>query len=149
MSENYECIISTDKSLLDIQMIITFLGNSYWAKGRPASIIERSIENSLCFGVYLNDKQIGFARVITDYAVFGYLADVFILEEYRGNGYSKKLIQRIIDHPDLKYIKRWILATKDAHGLYAKTGFRPLENPQRFMELIRHDSYDDLEFHSN
>ena len=128
--------ISTDKSLLDFDVIYGFLSESYWAKGRPLEIIKKSIENSLCFGVYLKGKQIGFARVVTDYATFAWIADVFIVENHRGNGYSKKLLESILLHPEMKNMKRWILATKDAHTLYNKFGFRQLKNPERFMEIV-------------
>ncbi|HSD62353.1 MAG TPA: GNAT family N-acetyltransferase [Ignavibacteriaceae bacterium] len=136
MAEPDNFFISTDKSLLDINVIFNFLSSSYWANGRSIHTIKQSIENSLCFGVYLNKKQIGFARVITDYSTFGYIADVFILEEHRGNGYSKELIKAIKECSELQNIRRWMLATKDAHGLYAKFGFQQLKNPERFMEIV-------------
>ncbi len=131
-----EIVISTDKSLLDLDIIYNFLSGSYWAKGRTLSIVKKSIENSLTFGVYRKNVQIGFARVVTDYAAFAYIADVFILEEYRGKGYSKELIRQIMTHPDLQTVKRWMLATKDAHKLYSQFGFRILRNPERFMEIV-------------
>ncbi len=137
MQEQAQIVISTDKSLLDIDVINNFLSSSYWAKDRSLSVIKKSIENSLTFGIYLEGNQIGFARVVTDYATFAYLADVFILETYRGKGYSKELIKRITTHPELQTVKRWMLATKDAHKLYSKFGFRVLRNPERFMEIIR------------
>jgi GNAT superfamily N-acetyltransferase len=130
-----EIRISTDKSLLDMDMIYSFLSDSYWAKGRSLQELIKATVNSLCFGVYLHNKQIGFGRVVTDYATFAYLADVFILEEFRGKGHSKKLIKTIMEFPELKTIKRWMLATQDAHGLYLKFGFRQLKNPEKFMEL--------------
>ncbi len=136
MSAPEDIEISTDKSRLDIDIIYGFLSESYWAKGRPLKVIEKSIENSLCFGVYLNSRQIGFARVVTDYATFAWLADVFIIENHRGNGYSKKLLEAILLHPEMKNLKRWLLATKDAHTLYNKFGFRQLKNPERFMEIV-------------
>jgi len=129
-------MISTDKSLLDIDVIYNFLSRSYWAEGRPSEIVRKSIKNSLCFGVYLNKNQIGFARVVTDYATFAWIADVFILEEYRGKGYSKQLLKTILEYPELVNLKRWILATKDAHKLYSRFGFDQLKNPERFMEII-------------
>jgi GNAT superfamily N-acetyltransferase len=137
MTENSELIISTDKSLLNIEIIHGFLSESYWAKARPLEVLKKAIENSLCFGVYLNNSQIGFARVVTDYSTFAYLADVFILEEFRGKGYSKQLIEKIISYPDLQSLNRWMLATKDAHTLYSKFGFKMLKNPERFMEITR------------
>ncbi len=131
-----QILISTDKSLLDLDVIFNFLSSSYWAKDRTLSVMKKSIENSLTFGVYINGNQIGFARVVTDYATFAYIADVFILESYRGNGYSKELVKVIISHTDLKTVRRWMLATKDAHELYSKFGFRKLGNPERFMEIV-------------
>jgi GNAT superfamily N-acetyltransferase len=128
--------ISTDKSRLDVPVICDFLANSsYWARNVPLSTVQKSIENSLCFGIYDDgDRQVGFARVITDYAVFAYLADVFILEPYRGRGLAKWLIACIVSNPELQDLRRWMLATKDAHGLYAQYGFNPLSKPERFME---------------
>lgn len=136
MDKPENIIISTDKSLLDINVIFNFLSGSYWANGRSINTIKKSIENSLCFGVYTGNKQIGFARIITDYSTFLYIADVFILEEYRGRGYSKKLLKTIEEFPELQNIRRWMLATKDAHGLYEQFGFVPLKNPERFMEIV-------------
>ncbi|GET31460.1 N-acetyltransferase [Prolixibacter bellariivorans] len=127
--------ISNDKSLLDLEMIHDFLTNrSYWAKGRSMETVKRSVENSLCFGVYENGKQVGFARVVTDYAVFAWLLDVFILEEYRGRGLSKQLMSAIISHPNLQNLKRWGLGTDDAHGLYQQFGFTALSKPNNMME---------------
>ena len=146
MSETDECLISTDKTLLDVRMIYNFLSQSYWAAGRPFSIVKKAIENSLCFGIYCNNKQIGFARVVTDYSTFAYLADVFILEEYRGKGYSKKLLKTIVEYPELQSIKRWMLATNDAHSLYAKFGFKSLKNPEKFMEIVKKISSVNLKF---
>ena len=125
--------ISTDKHKLDIPYIHRFLVQSYWAENIPIEIVERSINGSFCFGVYEGEQQIGFARVITDKATFGYLADVFIDEKYRGRGLSKKLVAAIMSHPDLQGFRSWQLATLDAHGLYEKFGFRPLDNPERIM----------------
>lgn len=136
MAETDKILISTDKSMLDIDIIFQFLSRSYWAKNRTFETVRKSIENSLCFGVYLNNKQIGFARVVTDFATFAWLADVFILEDYRGKGYSKKLLQTILSLPELINMRRWILATKDAHNLYSKFGFQPLNGPERFMEIL-------------
>jgi GNAT superfamily N-acetyltransferase len=146
MSVTEECLISTDKTLLDVRMIYNFLSQSYWAAGRPFTIVKKAIENSLCFGIYCNKKQIGFARVVTDYSTFAYLADVFILEEYRGKGYSKKLLKTIVEYPELQSIKRWILATNDAHNLYAKFGFKSLKNPEKFMEIVKNISSVNLKF---
>ena len=129
-----EYSISTDKSRLDIEVIHGFLDKSYWAAGRAVETIRRSIENSLAFGIYKGAQQVGFARVITDYATFAWLADVFVLEEFRGQGLSKWLMEAIISHPDLKALRRWVLATKDAHELYRRFGFNELSRPERWME---------------
>ncbi|MBC7889377.1 MAG: GNAT family N-acetyltransferase [Ferruginibacter sp.] len=125
--------ISTDKTKLNISYIHQFLSQSYWAENIPVEIVQRSIDGSVCFGVYDNGQQVGFARVITDKATFGYLADVFIDESYRGRGLSKWLMETIMGHPDLQGFRNWQLATRDAHGLYAKFGFKPLDNPERIM----------------
>ena len=132
-----EYTISTDPDLLDLEMIHGFLTSSYWATGRSIETIQRSISSSLSFGVYKERRQIGFARVITDYETLAWIADVFILDEFRGQGLSKWLMEVIIKHPDLQGFRRWILATKDAHGLYEKFGFTALRRPERWME--RHD----------
>ncbi|MEP7144985.1 MAG: GNAT family N-acetyltransferase [Ferruginibacter sp.] len=129
--------ISTNKSKLNIPYIHRFLSQTYWAENIPLEIVQRSIDGSVCFGVYEGDHQIGFARVITDKATFGYLADVFIDEIYRGRGLSKWLMEIIIAHPELQGFRTWQLATKDAHGLYAKFGFKQLDNPERIMR--KHD----------
>ena len=136
-----EFLVTTDPARLDIEFIHSFLSNSYWAEGIPRETVERSIANSLCFGVYEGDKQVGFARVITDYATFAYLADVFIAESYRGRGLSKVLMECIVKHPELQGLRRWTLATRDAHELYAKFGFTHLAKPDRFMELHDPDVY--------
>ena len=129
--------ISTDKEKLDIRAIHSYLANeSYWAKGRTLETVQRSIENSLCFGVYLENRQVGFARVITDYAVFAWLLDVFILPEYQGNGYGKKLVEAIMTHNNLQGLRRWGLGTDDAHGLYKQFGFAPLNKPGNMMEIL-------------
>lgn len=130
-------LISTDNSLLDIDVIHQYLGReSYWAKGITKEKVQRSIDNSMCFSIYHEKKQIGFARVITDKATFAYLADVFVLNAYRGQGLSKWLIQTILAHPDLQGLRRWVLATADAHGLYKQFGFEPLAIPDRWMNLF-------------
>ena len=129
--------ISTDNDLLDIALIHNYLDkDSYWANGITFDVVERSINNSLCFGVYIRAKQIGFARVVTDKAVFAYLADVFILPEFRKQGLSKWLVQTIINHTDLQGLRRWSLATVDAHGLYAQFGFTEITNPERWMQIF-------------
>ena len=135
--ERGEYTISTDKARLDVGVIHGFLNSSYWAAGRTIETIQRSIDNSLPFGVYKGDQQIGFARVITDYATFAWIADVFILVAFQGQGLGNWLMEVIITHPDLQGFRRWVLATKDAHELYRKFGFSELKLPERWME--RHD----------
>jgi GNAT superfamily N-acetyltransferase len=140
---------STDKALLDLPYIHAFLSErSYWAPGIPLDIVRRSVENSLCVGIYVSNpadaaarKQVGFARVITDLATFGYLADVFIDEACRGKGLSKALVAFIMSFEELKFLRRFILATKDAHSLYEQYGFNLLRSPERFMEIARPDVY--------
>ena len=129
--------VDTDKRRLDVERIHAFLTTSYWAKGIPLDVVRRSIERSLCFGLYDVDEQVGFARVVSDGATFAYLADVFVLDSHRGRGLGKLLVSEVLAHPELQGLRRWVLATRDAHALYAQHGFTPLSNPQRFME--RHD----------
>lgn len=128
--------ISTDKSLLNIESIYDFLSNrSYWAKGRTRETVEKSIQHSLCFGMFNQQhQQAGFARVITDYALFAWLLDVVIFEEHRGHGLGKMLIRHIINHEELKNVRRWMLGTRDAHGLYEQFGFTSIADPHRLME---------------
>ncbi len=129
--------ISTDKKRLDIPLTHEFLSKeSYWGKGRDIETIKRSIENSFCFGVYNDDTQIGFARVVTDYAVFAWILDVFIIEDYKGKGYGKKLMSAIMTQDKLQNLQRWGLGTDDAHGLYEQFGFKPLRKPQSMMEIV-------------
>jgi GNAT superfamily N-acetyltransferase len=132
--------ISTDAARLDIGLIHGFLSTSYWARGRRRSVVERAIRNSLCFGVYREQRQVAFARVVTDRAVFAYLMDVFVLPEYRGRGISKTLLRTILDHPDLQNLRLFLLVTRDAHGLYQQFGFRPLTEPAEVMEIRDPDS---------
>lgn len=129
--------ISTDHSRLDIDTICDFLSRAYWAKGRPRERTERALANSLVFGLYDGDKQIGLARVVTDYAVFAYLCDVFIHEDYRAHGLGKWLMQTIHSHPDLQGLRRWTLATRDAHGLYKQFGWDALGHHENWMEIFR------------
>jgi N-acetylglutamate synthase-like GNAT family acetyltransferase len=139
-----ELLISTDKTLLDIDVIHAYLsGESYWAMNIPREVVERSITHSLCFGVYRDHRQIGFARLITDQATFAYLADVFILEDFRGQGLSKWLIHSIHAHPELQGLRRWVLGTKDAHGLYEQFGWVRFgeDQLQRFMQKQDRVSY--------
>jgi GNAT superfamily N-acetyltransferase len=132
MNEDIE--ISTDPARLDIDVIHRYLSeDSYWARGIPLALVKRAVENSLCFGAYLNRRQVGFARVITDRATFAYLADVFVLEPYRGRGYGKVLVQAIMEHPYLQGLRQMLLFTRDAHSLYAPFGFLIPDNPERIM----------------
>jgi GNAT superfamily N-acetyltransferase len=136
-----EFLVSTDRALIDLEVVHRFLTECYWAKGIPRDIVARSIENSLCFGVYAEGKQVGFARVISDYATYAYIGDVFLLESFRGRGLGKWLMECIMQHPRLQGLRRWSLVTSDAHGLYAQFGFEPLKKPQNYMELHRPDVY--------
>ena len=128
--------ISSDKNKLDIEVIHSFLTESYWGEGRTKEAVIKSIENSLNFGVYLNGKQIGFARAVTDYTIYVYLMDVFILPEERGKGYSKQLMKVILKDPRLQDCKDWTLKTKDAHGLYEQFGFKRAQHSEKIMERI-------------
>ena len=131
LSSDYE--ISCDPERIDIPLVHEFLRGSYWAEGRSRETVERSIKHSLCFGVYAAEQQIAFARVVTDRAVFAYLADVFVVPEFRGRGVSKALMRTILAHPDLQGLRTFLLGTRDAHGLYAQFGFGPIAEPQRLM----------------
>lgn len=133
--------ISTDPARLDFEVIHGYLHRAYWSPGVPREVVEKAARHSLCFGVYEGEKQIGYARVISDYAVFAYLADVFILEAYRGLGLGKWLVSCVLAHPDLQNLRKWMLATRDAHGLYAQYGFRPLPTPAMIMEKRNPDPY--------
>ena len=128
-----EIIISTDKNKLDIPLIYSFLSKSYWAKGRTSAQVEKSIENSRCYGMYLNGEQIGFTRVVTDKVVFAYLMDVFIVENQRGKGYATQLMNAILEDEDIAQVQNWFLRTNDAQPFYAKFGFSELEHPERTM----------------
>jgi GNAT superfamily N-acetyltransferase len=128
--------ISTDNQSLNIPLIHDFISNqSYWGQGRKIEIVQLALDNSLNFGLYKNGEQIGFARVVTDYCTFAWLADVFIVDGFRGEGLSKWLMEVIMNHPRLVNMRRWVLATKDAHGLYEQFGFGPMAQPERWMEL--------------
>jgi GNAT superfamily N-acetyltransferase len=130
-----EYTISTDRSRLDLNLIHNYLSNeSYWATGRARDVVERAIQNSLPFGIYQATAQVGFARIVTDYATFAWVADVFVLPAHRGRGLSKWLMEVIIAHPQLQGFRRWVLSTRDAHGLYERFGFIPLHRPERWME---------------
>ena len=136
-----EYLISTNKALLDFGVIHGFLSRSYWSPGISPDIVKRAAENSVTFGVYHGNRQVGYARVISDLTTFAYLADVFIVEEERGRGLSKWLVQTILQAPVLQGLRRWMLATKDAHGLYVQQGFIPLEDPTIFMQISKPDIY--------
>ena len=134
-------LISTDPARLDVRAIHAYLTRSYWASGIPLETVERCIQGAMCFGVYDDGRQIGFARVITDRATFAYLADVYILESHQRRGLGKWLMRVIMAHPDLQGLRRFSLATRDAHGLYAQFGFTPLRAPDRHMEIARPNIY--------
>lgn len=131
MENNIE--ISKDKSKLEIEVIYEFLKTTYWANTRTRKEVEETIKNSDCFGLYLNNKQIGFLRVLTDKVAFAYLMDVFILDEYRGNGYSKLLLSEVMKDQEYQKVKMWMLKTSDAHKLYEKFGFGKLDDPEKYM----------------
>jgi GNAT superfamily N-acetyltransferase len=131
LSSEYE--ISSDPNRVDVTLVHEFLRTSYWAEGRARDTVERCIRNSLCFGVYTRSEQVAFARVITDRAVFAYLADVFVVPKFRGRGIAKALVQAVLDHPDLQTVRTFLLGTRDAHGLYAQFGFGAVREPQRLM----------------
>jgi len=134
-------VISTDTRRLDRGAIHAFLRNSYWAPGIPRAVVDRSIQNSLPFGVYDSEGQVGFARVITDYATFAYIADVFVLPSHRGRGLARWLMEVIHAHPDLQGLRRWMLVTRDAQALYRKVGYRDVEDCSRFMEIVNRSVY--------
>jgi GNAT superfamily N-acetyltransferase len=134
-------VISTDPSRLDRETVHRFLAGSYWAPGIPRAVVDRSIEHSIAFGLYEGAAQVGFARVVTDRATFAYLADVFVLESHRGRGLARWLMDSIRGHPDLQGLRRWLLATRDAHGLYRRCGFRAVEDASRYMEIVDRDVY--------
>jgi GNAT superfamily N-acetyltransferase len=134
-------LITTDRARLNLDVIHGFLTNCYWCKGISRELVARSIEHSLCFGIYDKDAQVGFARVISDFATHAYIGDVFVLESYRGRGLSKWLMECILRHPQLQGLRRWSLVTGDAHGLYSQFGFTPLQAPERWMEIHNLDVY--------
>ena len=129
-----QCYVSTDKRLLDIKLVHEYLSNAYWSKGRSAALVEKSIENSLCFGVFTKEgRQIGFARIVTDYVIFAWLMDVFVIDEYQGKGIGKLLVGYIVNYPRLQEVNGIGLRTEDAHGLYEKYGFKAIPEPQTWM----------------
>jgi GNAT superfamily N-acetyltransferase len=138
-----EFVVSTDRARLDLDVIYAFLTNCYWAKGIPRDVVAKSIDHALCFGIYDGaGAQVGFARVVSDFATVAYLGDVFVLESHRGRGLSKWMMECIMQHPSLQGLRRWILLTRDAHGLYSQFGFTSVESPQKWMELHRRDVYE-------
>jgi GNAT superfamily N-acetyltransferase len=139
-----EFLISTDPARLDLSVIHGVLTSCYWARGIPREVVARAIEHSLSFGVYDGSAQVGFARVVSDFATVAYLGDVFVLESHRGRGLGKWMMKCIMQHPALQNLRRWILLTRDAHGLYAEFGFTPVKSPERYMELHRPDVYEKL-----
>ncbi|MEK8030842.1 GNAT family N-acetyltransferase [Ideonella sp. DXS29W] len=133
--------VSTDPARLDFDAIHAYLTRSYWSPGISRELVERAAANSLCFGLYRGDEQVGYARVVTDQATFAYLCDVYVLEAHRGQGLSKWMMQSIQSHPGLQHLRRFMLATRDAHGLYAGFGFAPLAHPERLMEIVVPDAH--------
>lgn len=144
-----EYFISTDKSKLQFDVIHRYLSTSYWSPNIPMEIIKRAAEGSLCFGIYKiengEERQVGYSRIISDYATFAYLADVFVLETERGNGLSKWMMECIKGIPELQGLRRWMLATRDAHGLYAQYGFTPIDDPKPFMQINFPDIYNSMQ----
>jgi GNAT superfamily N-acetyltransferase len=137
-----EFVLTTDKNLMNIAMIHQYLSEeSYWAKGIPLALVEKSVNNSLNFGVFYKEKQIAYARVITDYSTIAYLGDVFVLPDFRGKGISKWLVKEITEHPALQGLRRWILLTADAHDLYNKYGWESIRQPEKWMEKTRLNPY--------
>jgi GNAT superfamily N-acetyltransferase len=134
-------VVTTDRRRLDLDVIHGFLTRSYWARGIPRETVARSMEHSLCFGAFDGDRQVGFARVISDRATFAYVCDVFVLEPDRGRGVGKSLMAAIMAHPELQRLRRWTLFTRDAHGLYGQFGFGAPGHPERLMEVLDRDPY--------
>jgi GNAT superfamily N-acetyltransferase len=133
--------ITSDQSRIDVEAAHAFLCKTYWSPGIPLAVVRKAIENSLCVAALRAGEQVGFARAVTDRATFAYLADVYVLEEHRGRGLSRAMIEALLGHPDLQGLRRLLLATRDAHGLYERFGFKPLANPDRIMELHYPDVY--------
>ncbi len=134
--------INTDASQMDLSFIHQFISNSYWAKGIPLQTVQKAVEGSLAFGVFKEGEQVGFARVITDGATFAYLADVFVAEAHRGQGLSKMLMEAVMAHPQLQGLRRFVLVTRDAHGLYEQFGFAPISNPELWMQIYQPAVYE-------
>jgi GNAT superfamily N-acetyltransferase len=139
-----DLLLSTDRGRLNLDTIHSFLRMCYWARGIPREVVARSIQNSLCFGVYKHAQQVGFARVVSDFATYAYIGDVFVLDAFRGQGLGKWMMEAIMRHPQLQGLRRWTLATRDAHPLYAQFGFTPLKKPGNFMELHDPNVYQEV-----
>jgi GNAT superfamily N-acetyltransferase len=133
--------ISSERERMDVEAIHAFLTRTYWARGIPRETVQRAIDHSICFGVFQGQAQVGFARVVTDQATFAYLADVYLLDEHRGQGLARRLVQAVLAHPRLQGLRRWLLVTRDAHALYRPHGFEPVAHPDRIMEIHRPDAY--------
>ena len=131
--------IASDRGRINVELVHEFLSSSYWAQGRSRAVVERSLENSLCFGAFQGERQVAFGRAITDYAVFAYIADVFVIPQFRGAGIGKALVRAMVEHPSLKGLQVTLLRTRDAHALYAQFGFRSLPQPQEMMARYRAD----------
>ena len=136
-----EYLVSTDRALIDTEVVFEVLTSSYWANGIRREIVVRSIDNALCFGIYKGREQVGFARVISDFATYAYIGDLFIVESHQGRGLGKFLMESILKHPQLQGLRRWSLVTRDAHGLYEKFGFEALKKPENYMEILNPDVY--------
>lgn len=134
-------LVTTDPARIDLEAVHAFLTESYWAQGIPRALVERSVQHSLCFSLLEDERQIGFARVVSDRATFAYLADVYVLASHRGRGLATWLTQCALAHPDLQGLRRWMLVTRDAHGVYRKVGFQDLAHPDRHLEIARPDLY--------
>lgn len=133
--------VSTDPARLQLNVIHGFLTGSYWAAGIPRETVERSLRNSLCYGVYLGDTQVGFGRLVTDLATFAYVADVFILDAYRSRGLARWMARCMVETPELKGLRRWLLATRDAHAVYRGVGFETVTDTSRFMQILNREPY--------
>ena len=133
--------VSTDRARLQLDVIHGFLTGSYWAAGIPRETVERSIQHSLCYGVYRGGEQVGFGRLVTDFATFAYVADVFILDAHRGRGLARWMARCMVDTPELQGLRRWLLATRDAHAVYESVGFETVTEPSRFMQILNRDPY--------
>jgi GNAT superfamily N-acetyltransferase len=135
------CEVNCDPAKLDLAVLHQYLSTTYWSQGLPLETLKKAIAGSLCFGAYIDNQQVGFARVITDRATFAYLCDVFVIDSYQGHGIGRQLMEQVIHHPDLQGLRRFVLVTRDAHGLYERFGFTPLIRPQGYMEILRPDIY--------